>query len=132
MTAVTQAKSSKADDGFDGLVRLSRVPGAVMDIGMCRFLPDAAPASLHLAMLCGEATGRLSPSGAGGYREHGEPRLWPKLADVDRSAIQALVRRIEKAHAGFKLDAPDGLSVQDALDVHFARAQRRWKRERGA
>jgi hypothetical protein len=109
---------------------LSAVSGAVVDLNTHRFLPDQAPASLHMAMLLGEATGRLRQSGAGGYTVN-EGATCVTLADIDEGVVEAIVRRIERAHSGFTLDAPTTGTVCDRLDEHFARAQRRWRAERG-
>jgi hypothetical protein len=109
---------------------LSAVPGAIVDMNSHRFRPDQAAASLHLSMLLGEAVGRLRMSGAGGFvvcdGEHSRT-----LAEVDAATVEALVRRIERAHTGFTLDAATTDSVIGRIDEHFARAQRRWRAERG-
>lgn len=127
MSAAKTTTPPAAPAVAEDYARITPVPGAVLDIGICRFDPDAAPASSHLLMLCGEATGRLSPSGAGGYSERGEPATWPTLAELDASVLEAVVRRTERQYVGWKLDAPIGLGVHDALNVHWGRAQRRWQ-----
>jgi hypothetical protein len=118
----------------EDFIQITTLRGAALDFTSCRFPPDEAPASLHLLMLLGDATGRLSPSGGGGYREHDGQRHWLTLAEVDASALRRIVQRIERSpnYPGWKLDAPEGLSVHDALDVHWGRAQRRWQREQCA
>jgi hypothetical protein len=109
---------------------LSAVPGAIVDMNCHRFRPDQAAASLHLSMLAGEAVGRLRMSGAGGFVVN-DGEHTRTLADVDEDVLEALVRRIERAHAGFTLDAPTTGNVHGRVDEHYARAQRRWRVERG-
>jgi hypothetical protein len=123
--AVKRAVAVPADEP------LSTIEGAVIDIGACRFLPDQAPPSLHFAMLLGEATGRLRQSGAGGYTVNGGA-VCRRLADLPEDALEGIVRRMLAAYPSvFALDAPTSDSIHDRIDEHFARAQRRWRAERG-
>jgi len=105
-------------------------PGAQLDIGRCRFPEDQAVASLALLLALGQATGALSTGLSGYVRSDADPQSLRTLRDVDPVELEAIVRRIQRMHPTWALDAPDGLNVRDAIAVHFGRGQRRWQRER--
>ena len=106
------------------------LPGAAIDIGVCRFRPDEAGANLHFALLLSEVTGRLEPSGAGGYCEKGVEAGWLRLADIEAGALEAIVRRVQRMYPSWRLHADDALPIHGRIQVHFNTAQERWRRER--
>ena len=130
MSATATAKASEPAAG--AWVDICQEPGAALDVNECLFRDEQANASLHLLMLCGEVAGRLTPSGGSGYAVAGNAESgWLRLGDVDAAAVAALVRRVQRAHPGFELDAPvEARTIHDKLSVHFGRAQRRWKQAR--
>jgi hypothetical protein len=56
---------------------------------------------------------------------------WLRPSEIDAGALGGIVRRVERAHPGWRLDGCKGDGVHQRVAVHFATAQRRWQRERG-
>jgi len=111
------------------LNRISEIPGAALPVEACRWEPDQAPLNLHLLMLLGEVCGRLEPSGWGGYRDRGTRDGWLTLAQVDPEALEDCVRRIRRKYPDWMFDTGSAVSILDKLDVHFAKAQARRRRD---
>jgi hypothetical protein len=114
-------------------VNICEEPGAALNIGLCRWTPDQAGANSHLLMMLGELTGRLEPSGVGGYCQTGVVADgWMRLVDVDAAALSAIVRRMERAYPSWKPDADGTLPIHGQIQMHFNTAQERWLREQAA
>lgn len=109
-------------------VRISQLPGAALNLALCRFRPDEGHGSLHLLMLLGAVTGALEPTPTG-YTSRGNVEDFPTLAQVSVSEIEAVVRRIERAHAGWKLPDAGATKILDKIDIMFNTAQERKRRE---
>ena len=74
MSAAATVKASSASSerpAAASYVDKCPLPGAAIDIGVCPFRPMKRGANLHFALLLSEVTGRLEPSGAGGYCREG-------------------------------------------------------------
>jgi hypothetical protein len=104
------------------------VPGAQIDLNVCRWEPDLAPASMHLLTLLAVVTGRGESVGYS-YVEKGEPGGWLRLREIDAPALEKIVRRCERSHPGWKLNGGEAVGVHDRLRVHFNTAQARRRRE---
>jgi hypothetical protein len=111
-------------------INVCDVPGAALDIGQCRFPEDQAVASLALLLALGEQTGALTAGLSGYVQSDAAPESLRTLRDVDPVDLEATVRRIQRMHPTFALDAPDGIAIRDRIAVHFGRGQRKWQRER--
>ncbi|MGC2375371.1 MAG: hypothetical protein WA484_16010 [Solirubrobacteraceae bacterium] len=109
-------------------IRISQLHGAALDSAICRFRQDEALASMLLLVLLGAATGFLEP-GTMGYSPRGDVAGYSTLAELGVPEIEACVRRVERAHVGFKLCGGDAVNILDRIDVHYNTAQERKRRE---
>jgi hypothetical protein len=121
-TATTPTKAS------DGLLAISTIPGADLNVHLCRFAPDQGPGSLHLLQLLAVLTGSAT-SDSTGFSPRGKPEEWQTLAQVSPAEIESVLRRTERAHPGFSLEGGSATSTLDRLDHHFALAQARKRRD---
>jgi hypothetical protein len=116
------------------LIDICDLPGAQLDIGMCRWPPDQAAAKLHFLCLLGEVCGRLEEDAAGGYKQRGEAASWLKLSEVDASALAGVVTRMEsmrRVYPTWRLNCGDASGIHHKITVHFNTAQALWLREHG-
>lgn len=114
------------------LLDITTIPGAALNIGECRWLPDEAPANLHFSCLLGELCGALEDDTAGGYCVRGNPESWLKLSDVEPAALEAVVRRMEgmrRIYPTWRLHGGGATDVHTAIACHFRTAQARWRRD---
>jgi hypothetical protein len=113
--------------------KITDAPGASIDLNACRFAGAAAAGSIELAILLGEATGRVESTGIGYTTSEVAKEAWKRPADLPAAQLQAILQRVEMAqgrHAvRFVLDAPSDLPIHARLDLHYHRAQRRKERE---
>jgi hypothetical protein len=114
------------------LIDICAEPGAGLDIGVCRFTPDQAQTNLHFLVLLGEVCGRLAPDAAGGFSDCGTAESgWLRLSEVDASALEAIVRRMQRSYPSWRVNGGKGVGVHERVSVHWATAQAAWLRERG-
>jgi len=121
------AKTAMADVA-PTVVHFSEIRGAAIPLEECRWSKEQQAANANLLLMLGELTGRLEPSGWGGYRERGDEAGWMRLADVDESAIEAVLARIRRNFPEWRFDAGAAETLLGKLDCHVATAVERRRR----
>jgi hypothetical protein len=158
-TAPAAEQPPTRDPALENLISISETPGAELDIGLCRWTsnPAATYDLLHyLGALTGRFTRngdrfeRVDPRPYGVVSDErhegqdrggvvtrttfgrvGEPAPWPTLNDVSAAEITAAVARVKGKYASvsWDLDAPVLADIRERLNVHFARAQYRQRKD---
>jgi hypothetical protein len=116
----------------ENLIDICDVPGAALDVGVCRWAPDVAAANLHFLMELGATCGRLSENGIGGFSDNGNAESgWLRVREVDAPVLAGIERRMQRMYPAWRLDSAEAVSIHDRITVHFNTAQARWLREHG-
>ena len=114
-------------------LRITRVAGACLDFNLCRFGPGQANGSLELWTKLALACGRAEMSDGGYSASDTAESAWRTPRDLPAAQLAALVAAVEVTQGRhglrFALDAPSDLGIHDALDCHYASAQRRKQRD---
>jgi hypothetical protein len=126
MTGATKQKPEQTP--AEGL-RISEVPGVVVELEAHRWRPDQQAANFHFTIMLGVLCGRLEESTGGCWSERGSTDTWLTLQQVDPAAIEVVLTRMRRRYPEWKLDAGRAETLIDSIDVHFATARARARQQ---